>query len=845
MKVAFVVECFSVRGTEVAIYDYAKYNETLLGNKSIIVYPNNHKYKSSYKESQVNFESVEKKFFDAFDCFMYSSLDNLDAILKEQNCDVLYHLKSGEKDFIYDFSVRYVVHCVFTCTEQHKHGDVYAAISPSVAKIEAPIVPHICLKLPECSENLRKNLNIPDNALVFGRYGGFECFNVVEAHNAIKRVVETTDNIYFLFMYTEKFFDHPKIIHLDRNSDNVYKSRFVNSCDAMIHGLTIGESFGLAIAEFASSGKPIILYDSTTQHRNHHHVLEDTGIYYHTEEDLYKIITEFDPKTAKKPVNYSEKFNPEYVMKLFKETFLYEDDNRIKVKLLCNWTTTSELHEKWQKMIGKNDNIRFVDENPDYWVILNKPPNNSDYIPSRTIVMGMEPDTFISPRWHWYENKNDFLYFLDENYHNNLEWWLNKTKDELLVDTPRKTMNETISAIVSSQYFYPGHKLRIDFLKEAEKELKFDIFGWDNKFGFNSYRNPLLNGKEEGLFSYKYTFACENTSRTNYCTEKLIDGILSECLVFYWGCPNVSDFLDSQCYIPLDLTDIPSSIEKIKNAIENNEWEKRIDVIRKMKRRILNRLSFIPRISGLIQAIEYDKYTVNLDSRPDKWETHTKGVRNAQVHNVKRFSAIRGDSYDLYGDYIQSLFSYSPNFVGPNKNTGAIVGCALSHYTLWQETEKNNRPMLIMEDDVTFQSQFIDRFGYLLNDLNETEWELVFIGYHKNEVNYEAHGLSLDFLTDTFTPQDLIEFKEYLVKYSSYADGTGLHGGGTFGYIVNPRGAQKLLNMVKNHRFYFPVDYQILVCGLDFGLNIKVCPHQLVTSPKFGIDTDESDVQKV
>ena len=36
-KVAFIVKHFTERGTELSTYNYAKYNEKILGNKSIII----------------------------------------------------------------------------------------------------------------------------------------------------------------------------------------------------------------------------------------------------------------------------------------------------------------------------------------------------------------------------------------------------------------------------------------------------------------------------------------------------------------------------------------------------------------------------------------------------------------------------------------------------------------------------------------------------------------------------------------------------------------------------------------------------------------------------------------
>ena len=855
MKIAFFIHHFSIRGSEVATYDYALYNQILLQNESLIVVPTNYKERRHYTGKIINDSETEEKFRRCFPVRLFDSYEHLDQILLEENCSLMYHHKSGENDIPFTFSIPYVVHCVFTCTSEHKHGTVYAAISADIDRIGVPHVPCICSSLPDVEETMRAALNIPDSAIVFGRHGGAETFDISFVHETIKNVVNHNPHIHFIFMNTDKFFEHPHIHYLESSANVLQKAIFINSCDAMLYARAQGESFGLAIAEFTTLGKPIIAHKYPVENRNHLVVLGDSATYYEGKDDLYEILTTFNRKITLVPVNYAELFSPVKVMKIFKEHLIDAvvgkkplprrilESATLRIRILCNWTDSVRVHEAWKKLIGDYP-VEFVNSNPDYWVIVNKPPHRVVYDPKRTIVMGMEPDTFQGERWHWYKNKNDFLYFLDENYMNNWEWWLSMDHNELLQHTPEKSKGDVVSTIVSSQYVYTGHKLRIDFLREAEKELKFDIYGWDNPFAFVSYREALQNGKDKGLLPYKYTFAAENTSRPNYCTEKLIDGILAECLVFYWGCPNVADFLDPRCFVYLDITDITSSIRKIRQIIYNEGWEERIEVIRAMKHRILTQYSFIPRLLGLIEVAKLDKRTVNLDSRPEKWQFHLDQCEKAQVRGVKRFPAVVGADCDMNSEYIQKLFLFTQNFIGPNKNTGGIVGCALSHYALWQEVVENKRPMLVMEDDVTFQARFVDRLGCLLNELKTTpDWELVFIGFHNHEDNCDEHKIAHTHLIDSFQPWNLVSYK-YMIKFGTKNDASGLHGGGTFGYLLSPRGAQKLVEMVKKCRFYFPVDYQMLECGLHYGLDIQVCPHQLLTSPKFGVDTTESSIQK-
>ena len=92
----------------------------------------------------------------------------------------------------------------------------------------------------------------------------------------------------------------------------------------------------------------------------------------------------------------------------------------------------------------------------------------------------------------------------------------------------------------------------------------------------------------------------ENFSIKNYYTEKLIDGILSETLVFYSGCPNVKDYIDERAFVYLELIDFEKDYETVKKAIREDLWSQRIGYIRDAKQKILNELQFFPRLEKII-----------------------------------------------------------------------------------------------------------------------------------------------------------------------------------------------------------------------------------------------------
>jgi hypothetical protein len=276
----------------------------------------------------------------------------------------------------------------------------------------------------------------------------------------------------------------------------------------------------------------------------------------------------------------------------FEKVFLYQ--------LLCNWTSSENLINCWNKMMPKNCKVKVTAEEQPYKIIINSPPPNTSYIPEKTMVFRMEPDCDVNFKsWFSHHSEKNFLRFFDFKYYrNNTEWHLKEDYETLLNLKPQKT--KTISSIMSGLYFMEGHKLRINFLKELEKEIEIDIYGKDNVHNFTNYRNALeYHNKSAGILPYKYTFIAENCDINNYFTEKINDAILGETLCFYWGCSNLENYLPRQSFIRLPLHNIKESINIVKTAIAENEWEKRLPAIREAKEKILKEYSFFNRIYGI------------------------------------------------------------------------------------------------------------------------------------------------------------------------------------------------------------------------------------------------------
>jgi glycosyltransferase involved in cell wall biosynthesis len=300
MRVGFLNNQIDNRGTGNAVFDYAHYNETLLGNISkIYSFPN-----GSHDRASVN--RYQRRFGPIYD-INDKSLD----------IDVLYHIKSGHDDgFRPNGGIPYLVHSVF---ENHPHGDRYATVSKWMAeRFSLPYVPHI-IGLPDSMDDLRRDIGIPYNAIVFGRHGGPDTFDIDFAWRAIKKITNEREDIWFLFMNTNRpdieLNEH--VVFVSPTTNAHQKRAFINSCDAMIHARSRGETFGISVGEFAFCGKPVITYLESPE-KAHLQELGEQGLYYSDERMLYLIFDTFIPTV--KPLLYD--YPPEKVMAKFKEVFL-------------------------------------------------------------------------------------------------------------------------------------------------------------------------------------------------------------------------------------------------------------------------------------------------------------------------------------------------------------------------------------------------------------------------------------------------------------------------------------------------------------------------------------------
>lgn len=231
----------------------------------------------------------------------------------------------------------------------------------------------------------------------------------------------------------------------------------------------------------------------------------------------------------------------------------------------------------------------------DYAVVIDSVFTQNYFDPAKTILFRMEPKA-LRDKFTNYQQQVKPETFL-KVYDFNILWSWVGFFDYNQFFTESFEKSKILSSIISANHATFGHIDRLRFLSYLDRLACFDHYGDERGIsGFfaeiKSYRGRIQT-KKEGLIPYKYHFNAENSYEYNYFSEKFIDALLCECLVFYDGCLNLEDYIDKDAYIRLDLKNPEQSLEIVRTAIEHNEWERRIDLIRQEKRKVLEELNIL------------------------------------------------------------------------------------------------------------------------------------------------------------------------------------------------------------------------------------------------------------
>jgi len=363
MKIAFHSSYCGYRGTEVALMDYARGNQEILGNQSFFLMP--------WREDGEN-HPVTQTMRNIAPLRFYRAPAEREDVLREERADFFYCIKNGWNDGVFSPRIPTGIHAIFR--ESEFHGDAYAYVSPWLSEVmaygKAPWVPHM-VRLADDEVDFRTGggerkaegelcpgLAIPSEATVCGRHGGDDSFDIPWAQATVVEAARKNPNIWFLFLNTREFrgaVGLPNIRFLPATADPLLKRRFINTCDVMLHARQRGETFGLSCLEFATLGKPVLTYVDSPE-RAHLEILGEAAVGYRNAQELRELLCNLDwvegwkgekfngsrgegagpssglrveRKTNPRPAgSYEarnsrfEQYHPEAVMKKFQQVFL-------------------------------------------------------------------------------------------------------------------------------------------------------------------------------------------------------------------------------------------------------------------------------------------------------------------------------------------------------------------------------------------------------------------------------------------------------------------------------------------------------------------------------------------
>lgn len=176
---------------------------------------------------------------------------------------------------------------------------------------------------------------------------------------------------------------------------------------------------------------------------------------------------------------------------------------------------------------------------------------------------------------------------------------------EDIADAPWPDKPKLISTICSSkQQRHTLHNQRYEFTQLLKSRLPdLELFGHGSNW---------VSDKADALDPYKYHVAIENHISQNHWTEKLADTFLGYCLPLYFGATKAEDYFPNGAIIKLDLARPDWSIDRIIDAIKNDEFTGRKPAIEEARSLILHEYNLFPNIARLIshRNIRIEKPTV-------------------------------------------------------------------------------------------------------------------------------------------------------------------------------------------------------------------------------------------
>ena len=795
-NIAFLSNKLTLRGCEVALYNYAHYNEVLLNNKSIIITRDIEKLKGS----QDVHPDAYKKFHDRFSVYYYENKNDVEKILKDEKCDIIFIEKAGSPtDELWFDSCKNIIHSVFTLEEPH--GDAYTSLSEWLNihhNTNYPVIPYM-VEVHETEENLRKSLNIPDDALVFGTYSGADCFNIDYIIQCVKDIVNQNKypNIYFIFMNINSFMESSEHIRfLSGTSSMEYKRMFINTCDAMLYGRDKGETFGLACGEFSICNKPVIAR-SKEHSASHLHILGDIIIKHNNYDELYDILTNYHKYKIDVSNNSYKKYTSEYAMIEFKKVCdsLFKYNESLKVYFHGFWSGffehTNPVHVDFFKKLlenifhknihlGKKEDSDILFETVFEPSIIKEKSWKYKFLfcgESKLLYNTDEYDIVFDSRRNEKNivNMPEFIPYIYCNYP--IDWLESK---HLLVKEENK-INVPIVSIISNNSF-PSRNWLLSIILSHLPVVNFGQF-MNNVGGIIPFQ---YNSKEFSnlLKQFQFVIAFENAVDDTYITEKIFHAFLSDTIPIYFGSNNITDYINKERILIIEKADMESVVKVINQIIYllNNKEE----YDKKIRQPIFTNGKLFRTMESIVKDTQYLLFN-------KKYKLDRTYCICSEAFEPKRFirlqqffPSIKLDveflqptykqsiTEEIYNKYIQTddIFQLRPSILKKSE-----LSLTLNFLHIFQTIRKNYSKghFLILESDVYLHGN-TDDINNIIETLNEHNpiWDCVHIGFDKpnvlNNFDYTKDSIGIKRKFNPRCADSMIWSYNGIIKFLNYLE---------------------------------------------------------------------------
>jgi hypothetical protein len=262
MKFCFLDWVVDGRGMSQSLYNYAL---RLNVDVEILVGKIDNSARESFEPSAIS--RLKKKFVVT----RFDGLSELTSTVRLRSCNAVYvqHLSAKPQPFvkaIQDGGAKVSFHCMGWCS--HRQGDSFATISEWASKRfhqphYVPLMVNPCLSDSVANRTVfRSSIGVSETDTLVCYLGSKHSFD----HNIVRQLFSNVSwmseypRIHFAFMPRPEWFSqiHWRMHFVPFSTNELSKYEYIKACDGMLHGRSNGESFGMAVAEFASCNKPVI-----------------------------------------------------------------------------------------------------------------------------------------------------------------------------------------------------------------------------------------------------------------------------------------------------------------------------------------------------------------------------------------------------------------------------------------------------------------------------------------------------------------------------------------------------------------------------------------------------------